>query len=48
MRSWNQELVLAVREMLERHWDVYDIASKLRLDPYLVQSIIDLINSIST
>ena len=41
MRSWNQELVLAVREMLERHWDVYEIASKMKIDPVLVQSLID-------
>ena len=34
-------LVAAIREMLERHWDVYEIASKMKIDPILVQSIID-------
>jgi hypothetical protein len=32
--------------MLERHWDVYQIASKLKLDPVYVQVIIDTINNI--
>mgnify|MGYP003339196469 CR=1 FL=1 len=35
------QLVAAVREMMERHWDVYEIASKMKIDPILVQSIID-------
>jgi hypothetical protein len=34
---------MAVREMLERHWDVYEIASKLKLDIALVQAIVDLL-----
>jgi hypothetical protein len=34
-------LVAAIREMLERHWDVYEIASKMKIDPILVQQIID-------
>jgi hypothetical protein len=36
----------AIKEMLERHWDVYQIASKLKLDPAYVQVIIDTINNI--
>lgn len=48
MRTWNQEIILSVREMLDRHWDVYDIASKLKLDPYTVQAIVDFITSVST
>ena len=38
-----QIIVNAVREMLDRHWDVYEIAAKLNLDVTLVQQIIDLL-----
>lgn len=41
-------LYAAVREMLERHWEVYEIAAKLRIDPATVQVIIDTINNILT
>ena len=41
-------LYAAVREMLERHWDVYQIAAKLKVDPIYVQMIIDTINNIIT
>ena len=37
-----QDIILSVKELLERHWDVYTIASRLKLDPILVQSIIDM------
>jgi hypothetical protein len=37
------DYVLAVREMMGRGWDVYEIASKLKLDIFFVQSIIDLL-----
>lgn len=33
-------LVQAVREMLERHWDLYTIASRLKIDVNLVAEII--------
>ena len=35
------DIVMAVREMVERHWDVYQIATKLKLDPILIHQIID-------
>jgi hypothetical protein len=35
------DIVMAVKEMVERHWDVYQIATKLKLDPILIQQIID-------
>lgn len=38
-----REIVAAVREMMERHWDVYEIAAKMKLDVSLVQSIIDML-----
>jgi DNA-binding MarR family transcriptional regulator len=41
-------IVAAIREMLERHWDVYEIAAKLRLDPAYVQAAIDIINNTLT
>jgi hypothetical protein len=37
------DLVLAVRELMDRHLDVYQIALRLKLDVSVVQSIIDLI-----
>ena len=43
MEHFKHSLVQAVREMLERHWDVYEIASKMHLDVQIVQAIIDLI-----
>ena len=41
MDFFKRDLVLAVRELLDRHWDVYEIASKIKIDPQLVQAIID-------
>ena len=35
------DIVMAVRELIERHWDVYQIASRLKLDPVLIKQIID-------
>lgn len=40
---YRHDTIMAVREMLERHWDVYEIASKLKLDIALVQAIVDLL-----
>ena len=40
---FRHDTIMAVREMLERHWDVYEIASKLKLDIALVQAIVDLL-----
>lgn len=37
------DLILAVKEMLERHWDVYTIASRMKVDPVIIQQIIDLL-----
>lgn len=43
-----RDMILQIREMLERHWDVYTIASRLKLDPYIVQAAIDFINNTMT
>ena len=45
---FNHDMVLAVREMLDRHWDVYAMAARLKMDPATVQAIIDFINNIAT
>jgi hypothetical protein len=39
----NRDLILIVREMLDRHWDVYEIASKCKIDVAVVQAIIDML-----
>lgn len=41
-------LITAVREMLERNWDIYEMAAKLKIDPYTVQAIVDIINNTLT
>lgn len=45
---FSRDLVNAVREMLERNWDIYDMATKLKLDPLTVRAIIDFINGTLT
>ena len=37
------ELIASVRELLERHWDAIEIASKLKVDPQIVIAIIDML-----
>jgi len=37
----HHDIVLAVKELLERHWDVYQMAARLKVDPILIQQIID-------
>ena len=48
MGSSMNTLISAVREMMDRHLNVYEIASRLHLDPATVQAIIDTINNIAT
>ena len=38
-----QDLIMAVKELAERNWDVAAIALKLHVDPIVVKSIIDLL-----
>jgi plasmid maintenance system antidote protein VapI len=45
---WTRDTIMSVREMLERHWDVSEMAAKLHLDPYTVQSIVDFLNNVLT
>ena len=37
------DLVMAVKELLERHWDVAEIATKLHIDINTIQAIVDLL-----
>jgi len=46
--KYSRDLILAVREMLERHWNVYEIASRMNLDVGDVQTIVEIIKNIST
>lgn len=39
----NRDMFLAIKEMVERHWDVYEIAVKLKVDVQIVQAVIDLL-----
>jgi hypothetical protein len=43
-----RDLVLAVREMINRNLDVYEIAARLKLDPVTIQATIDFINNVVT
>lgn len=45
---FSRDMILQVKEMLERHWDTYTIAHRLKLDPYMVQQVIDFINNTLT
>jgi hypothetical protein len=45
---FKHDLVMAVREMLDRHWDIYEMSSRIKLDPATIQAIIDTINGIAT
>lgn len=36
-------LISAVKELLERHWDVYEISVRLGVDIQTIQSIIDIL-----
>lgn len=41
MSQFKHSIIMAVKEMLERHWDVYEISTKLKIDVWIVQAIID-------
>jgi hypothetical protein len=44
--KYSRDLIMQVREFMER-FNCYEIASKLNLDVYTVQAIIDFINGIT-
>jgi len=43
-----RDLLLQVREMMERKWDCIEIANRLNIDADDVRIIIDLVNNIFT
>ena len=43
-----RDIILAVREMLDRHFTVSDIAAKLNISVELAQMTIDFINNLLT
>jgi hypothetical protein len=43
-----RDLLLQVREMMERKWDCIEIASRLNLDVDDVRIMVDIINNIFT
>jgi DNA-directed RNA polymerase specialized sigma subunit len=45
--KFNRDLIMSIREMLERHWNTAEIAAKLNLDATDVQNIINIINSVT-
>ena len=44
----SRDIVLSVREMLERHYSVSDMAAKLNISVEVVQMAMDFINNILT
>ena len=46
--NFARDLIMQVRELMDRHLDTLEIAHRLHLDPTDVQTIIDIINQILT
>jgi hypothetical protein len=44
----NRDIILSVREMLERHYTVSDMAAKLNINVEVVQMAMDFINNMLT
>lgn len=42
---FNRTLVAAVRELMERHWNVNEIATRIGVSPDLVAYIVAFINN---
>ena len=43
-----RDIILSVREMMDRHFTVSDMAAKLNISVEIVQQAIDLINNLLT
>jgi hypothetical protein len=48
LKHYSRDLILSVKEMLERRLDVIEIASRMNLDVEDIRMILDLINQIVT
>lgn len=44
--KYSHDLILQVKELLERHLDVYEIAHRLHMDYDMVASVIDVIKGL--
>jgi len=43
-----RDIILSVREMMDRHFTVSDMAAKINISVEMVQQAIDLINNLLT
>lgn len=43
-----RDMIAQVREMLERNWDIVEIAHRAGLDPNDVQMIVEMIRNVLT
>ena len=48
LKTVSRDLIMAVRELMERGWGVVDIAAKLNIDADDVQLVVKVINNILT
>jgi hypothetical protein len=48
LKTYSRDLILQVREMLDRHLDLIEIAHRMHLDPEDIRMIMDIINQIIT
>lgn len=46
--KYSRDLILQVRELLERHLDTFEIAHRLHLDPSDIVAVVELIKNILT
>jgi hypothetical protein len=44
----NNNILLQVREMMDRDWSLLEIATKLRIDPEIVRIAMDIIQDLLT
>ena len=48
LKSYSRDLILSVRELLERRLEIFDIASRLNIDVEDIRAILEIINQIIT
>jgi hypothetical protein len=48
LKSYSRDIILSVRELLERRLEIFDIASRLNIDVEDIRAILDIINQIIT
>lgn len=48
MAKLSHDIIMAVKEMLERNWSVVDMAAKLNIDPDDVRIALEIINQVFT